>query len=63
MFVVLYDEGAEEDLRALRAFEARRIWQLRVGDFRVFYDVDRERRQVIVRAVRRKGTRNTKEVL
>lgn len=25
MFSILYDEGAEEELRALRTFEARRI--------------------------------------
>jgi mRNA-degrading endonuclease RelE of RelBE toxin-antitoxin system len=30
------------------------IWQLRVGDFRVFYDVDEESKIVHVRAVRRK---------
>jgi mRNA-degrading endonuclease RelE of RelBE toxin-antitoxin system len=98
VFAILYDEAAEQDLRALRAHEARRIldeiddqltkqpatrsrrrklleglvppwdgvrpvWQLRVGDFRVFYDVDEVRREVIVRAVRRKGTKTTKEVL
>jgi len=39
------------------------VWQVRVGDFRVFYDVDRAARQVIIRAVRRKGTRTTKEIL
>ncbi len=41
----------------------RPVWQLRVGDFRVFYDVDEERQEVIVRAVRRKGSKTTKEVL
>ena len=41
----------------------RPVWQLRVGDLRVFYDVDAERREVVVRAVRRKGGRNTKEIL
>lgn len=41
----------------------RPVWQLRVGDFRVFYDVDEARREVVVRAVRRKGTRTTKEIL
>ena len=41
----------------------RPVWQLRVGDFRVFYDVDEERQQVIVRAVRRKGNKTTKEIL
>ena len=30
------------------------VWQLRVGDFRVFYDVDEQDRTVSVRAVRRK---------
>lgn len=39
----------------------RPVWQLRVGEFRVFYDVDES--QVIVRAVRRKGTRTTGEIL
>ena len=98
IFVILYDEAAEEDLRALRVYEVRRImnevdrqllkdpttpsrrkklseglappwdsvrpvWQLRVGDFRVFYDADEERHEVIVRAIRRKGTKTTKEVL
>jgi mRNA-degrading endonuclease RelE of RelBE toxin-antitoxin system len=98
MFTLLYDEGAEEDLRALRAFEARRVldsvdaqlarepmkptkrrklleglappwdcarpvWQLRVGDLRVFYDIDHQQGHVIIRAVRRKGTRNTEEIL
>jgi mRNA-degrading endonuclease RelE of RelBE toxin-antitoxin system len=32
------------------------VWQLRVGDFRVFYDVQSEERRVNVRAVRRKET-------
>ena len=39
------------------------VWELRVGDYRVFYDVDRERRQVIVRAIRHKGRKTTEEVL
>lgn len=98
MFGILYEEAAEEDLRTLRVFEARRVlnevdeqltkepmkptrrrklleglvppwdsarpvWQLRVGDFRVFYDVDEARREVIIRAVRRKGTKSTEEIL
>jgi mRNA-degrading endonuclease RelE of RelBE toxin-antitoxin system len=41
----------------------RPVWQLRVGDFRVFYDVDEDRREVVVRAVRRKGTKTTKEIV
>jgi mRNA-degrading endonuclease RelE of RelBE toxin-antitoxin system len=98
MFVILYDEAAEEDLRAFRPYEVRRlmdqvdtrltkdpttpsrqrklleglvppwdsvrpVWQLRVGDFRVFYDVDEKQQEVIVRAIRRKGTKTTKEIL
>jgi hypothetical protein len=40
----------------------RPVWQLRVADFRVFYDVDEAQRQVIVRAIRRKGKKTTKEI-
>ena len=39
------------------------VWELRVGDHRVFYDAETEGRQVIVRAIRRKGRWTTKEVL
>ena len=40
------------------------IWQLRVGSFRVFYDVDDAERRVDVRAIRRKPAhRNTEEIL
>lgn len=39
------------------------LWQLRVGDFRVFYDVDEKARVVHVRRVIRKGTRTTGEVV
>ena len=35
------------------------VWQLRIGDFRVFYDVDELGREVHVRAVRRKGPEQT----
>jgi mRNA-degrading endonuclease RelE of RelBE toxin-antitoxin system len=41
----------------------RPVWQLRVGDFRVFYDVDEKQQEVIVRAIRRKRTKTTKEIL
>lgn len=41
----------------------RPVWQFRVGDFRVFYDVDEERQEVVVRAIRRKGTKTTGEIL
>ena len=35
------------------------VWELRVGDFRVFYDVDEASETVFVRAVRFKGHRST----
>ena len=40
------------------------VWELRVGEFRVFYDVDGEEGRVYVRAVRRKPPhRTTEEIL
>lgn len=40
------------------------LWQLKVGDFRVFYDIDEENRKVSVLAVRRKlKGATTEEVL
>jgi mRNA-degrading endonuclease RelE of RelBE toxin-antitoxin system len=37
------------------------IWELRVGAFRVFYDVDDESKQVHVRAIREKPPDRTTE--
>jgi len=37
------------------------IWELRVGEFRVFYDVDEEAQTVFVRAVRHKPPHKTTE--
>jgi mRNA-degrading endonuclease RelE of RelBE toxin-antitoxin system len=37
------------------------IWELRVGEFRVFYDVDEAESRVIVRAIRRKPPHKTTE--
>ena len=37
------------------------IWKLRVGEFRVFYDVDEGAQIVYVRAVRRKAPEQTTE--
>ena len=40
------------------------VWELRVGEFRVFCDVDEEETRVIVRAVRRKPPHKaTEEIL
>jgi mRNA-degrading endonuclease RelE of RelBE toxin-antitoxin system len=35
------------------------IWELRIGDYRAFYDVDEAARTVSVRAIRRKGPGQT----
>ncbi len=44
------------------AFEADPpVWELRVGDHRVFYDVDAGERKVYVRAVRHKPPHRTTE--
>jgi mRNA-degrading endonuclease RelE of RelBE toxin-antitoxin system len=37
------------------------IWELRVGEFRIFYDVDESRTIVAIRAVRRKQVGQTTE--
>jgi mRNA-degrading endonuclease RelE of RelBE toxin-antitoxin system len=37
------------------------IWQMRVQDFRVFYDVDEVRGEVVVRAIRYKPPHKTTE--
>lgn len=39
------------------------VWELRVDDYRVFYDVEARARLVVVRAVRRKGRSTTKEIV
>jgi len=37
------------------------VWELRVGEYRVFYDIDEEARTVFIRAVRRKLPHKTTE--
>ncbi|MGH2725676.1 MAG: type II toxin-antitoxin system RelE family toxin [Actinomycetota bacterium] len=37
------------------------VWELRIGDYRAFYDVDEEQEVVYVRAVRRKSPHKTTE--
>ncbi len=40
------------------------IWELRVGEYRVFYDVSEEERTVFIRAIRRKPPgKRTEEIL
>ena len=37
------------------------VWELRVGDFRLFYDVDEAEKSVTVRAIRHKPPHKTTE--
>ncbi len=37
------------------------VWQLHIGEYRVFYDVDERASKVIVRAIRRKPPHKTTE--
>jgi mRNA-degrading endonuclease RelE of RelBE toxin-antitoxin system len=39
------------------------VWELRIGEYRVFYDVDGAAGLVPVRAIRQQGRRTTKEIL
>ena len=40
------------------------IWELRVGEYRVFYDVSEEEKTVYVRAIRKKPQgKRTEEIL
>jgi len=43
--------------------QVRPVWQLRVGVYRVFYDVDPDGSVVIILAVRLKGRKTTGEIL
>ncbi|MCC7330020.1 MAG: type II toxin-antitoxin system RelE/ParE family toxin [Gammaproteobacteria bacterium] len=96
MYTIVFAEGVADTLKAIRAYDLRRllatmdrqlqreparqtrnrkvilglkvpwtheepIWELRVGEYRVFYDVDEPRKRVIVRAVRRKAPHQTSE--
>ncbi len=46
--------------QATFAFEPP-LWELRIGDFRVFYNVDEHKQTVYVRAIREKPSRATTE--
>jgi mRNA-degrading endonuclease RelE of RelBE toxin-antitoxin system len=37
------------------------VWELRIGHYRVFYDVDEDGRRVMIRAIREKPPRRTTE--
>ncbi|MBN2497906.1 MAG: type II toxin-antitoxin system RelE/ParE family toxin [Deltaproteobacteria bacterium] len=43
--------------------QAEPVWQLRIGDYRVFYDVDPKLETVTVHAVLYKGSKTTGEIL
>ena len=40
---------------------AEPVWELRIGEFRVFYDVEETEQVVVVRAIRRKRPHKTTE--
>ena len=37
------------------------VWELRIGDYRVFYDIDKKAKVVVVRAIRPKPPHKTTE--
>jgi len=44
--------------------QVRPVWQLRVGEYRVFYDVDEDVQQIIIQAIRHKPPgKTTEEIL
>ena len=96
MYEIRFSEGVEEDLKKIKAFDLRKIFdevevqlqndplettknkktlenlippfeavppirELRVGEYRVFFDVNEEEQIVYVRAVRRKPPHKTTE--
>lgn len=54
---------AEGHKKILKLKDGSTIWQLRVGEFRVLYDVDINASMVKVRRVLSKGRRTTKEMM
>ena len=63
-FFALPHDRREVLVGATPSFEhVQPVWQLRVGDFRVIYDVDEKDRRVTVRAVLHKGSKTTGEIL
>lgn len=59
-----HSPGTEQGRRIKRLHKpAISDLRLRVGDFRVYYDVDDEAQEVHVLRVARKGTRTTEETL
>ena len=48
-------------MQRCRISSTHRLWELRVGEYRVFYDVDEDQQAVYVWAVRRKGQDQTTE--
>lgn len=62
-------EGASKNRKPLQPLVAGfehedPLWELRVGEWRVFYDIDAEARTVVVRAVRKKPRqKRTEEIV
>lgn len=60
MYTIEFVAAVVGDLAALRPYD-RRFWELRVGEYRVFYDVQEQARLVTVRAIRLKPPHKTTE--
>ena len=50
-------------IRLLHLADGTDIYRLRVGDHRVFVDLDADAGLIVVRSIRRKGRRTTEEIL
>lgn len=72
MYRILYSEGVGEDLEHVTAGAAivglappwehvEPVWELRIGEYRVFYDVDQAGATVAIRAIRHKPPHKTTE--
>ena len=51
----------ESDFERYAGFFPPTVWELRIGEFRVFYDVNEETALVTVRAIRQKPPHKTTE--
>jgi mRNA-degrading endonuclease RelE of RelBE toxin-antitoxin system len=75
VFTIRFAESVEDDLKKIQAYYRNQIldsieeqlahvapiWELRVGDYRVFYDVSAAESVLYVRAIRKKPRRTRTE--
>ena len=50
-------------IKLLHLADGTDLYRLRVGDYRVFFDLDAEANALVVRSIRHKGRRTTEEIL